>query len=602
MSSFFLHVSIFLLAFSPIIAYGQQESRTLESALPGDCCLHLSIKSPGENLCLILESLEIEGLDLLDIYRQLLTTNLVDATTQIETLATPEYLLQSRSLHFFVRDSEKSVSSFGFAIELDDESQRPSRESLKPIISTLSFVGRKLLANRSKAGGQLDNQISMFESGYRCTQVGRWVIVTHDRSTETAMVDNLQPGKGKRSGLSSTRAYVAAQDSCLDDAFLTCYLLPRRAKSLLNLWQQEVNQSLETVAWIQYSAQIKDTSVAPRLNLKTVFRRSEPAGGSSKYWDFYRAIEHYPAAELGNWQTLGAQNVDSKAWLERYKSDVSEASGRPVDSRSKDAVAKFLAGEGRSELGGNMVFAQMDDLSEQTWYFIGDRDKTAAAQQVTDFFVGMDKNYRQVGYDAQLDLETEGVWSLEIANAIDYGEEGPTLGDFGGDPYAGQKKDSADNDQVNVSWASKYAQKLDQWIVIGSKKAVVNAIRSYGKDFVETDFERVGTELKEFGIENQQPHKLIFVKPAAVMSSLRAGASDSLNRIFGFAWRLSDKAFDKVLKEGPGKFKLTNPQLLGFFVRRMVDRIERIGIRYSKYELIKDNQFLILESWNLSTD
>lgn len=479
MTNGFLNLLFSALALVPVAANGQPASISLEDALPADCCLHATIRSPAENVQQILESLQLDQRELPDTFRQLAKTTLIDETTRDESFAIPQYLLQSRSLHFFVRDSEKSVGAFGLAIELDDKSRRPSPESLQPIVSLVSFVARKLLANRSQAGTQLDKQISMFESSHGFAQVGRWVIVTHDRSTETELINRLNRKTSAGRVLSGNRAYLAAQRLCMDDAFLTCYMLPRRAKSILSLWEREVNQSLETVAWIHYSALFKNSERIARLNQKTVFRRTEPVGGSSKYWDFYRELKNYPNAKFGNWQIMTAQNVDLDAWLERYEKNQTQLAKRPSKDQAKDAVANFLAGKGRSELGGQIVYAEMDDQSNQTWYFIGDRDQNAAAQQVTDYFVGMDKNYRQVGYDVKLDMGTAGVWSLEIADAIRPPDESSDMGAMGGSFYSKPREGVNAKSQVAISWAKKYARQLDQWLVIGTKTPVENTIESY---------------------------------------------------------------------------------------------------------------------------
>jgi hypothetical protein len=565
--------------------YGNWQDTAIDQAVPVDIAMLVSVEQPAENISEILKYLDVPIDNLVDLFRELSTTDLVDATDVNAPQGDIFNFPNVDQLNFLLTNSRESVGEFAFVLKLDGPAKPIPDAGLKIMIRLLSKAAHRSLVDRTIPGGQVDSQLAMFESGYAQSVTGNWLVISHSSSLREKLIAKLRGTSAARS-LSNSRAFKIASKSKLEGAQIACFVSPRHSKSLIKLWGSVVVDSLNTVAWVQYSGRVSNFKDSMAFDQQTVFRRFSPPGGVSKYWDFYRPIEDLPEADLGQWSRISVRNVDMDQWINQYHQDVDNDG---VGERPFDAVKAFHSGIGRRSLGGLAFLVEMENGGEQAWYRVSRDVVDKAAAEVTDYFNGMTRNYQQAGYEIELDLSNTDVWELKIKDAIDTSSGTGDAAAMGSD-LEGPKATTPD-----IPWAHKYATLAGDWFVIGTRQAVLASTTENGSQNSSPLLEQFQLDLETFRLRRDAVHAFRMSRASSIASEFRSQTSKILNRLFGFSWRLSDAAYSAIEKQGMENLQLTNPQRLGYLVRRNIDKVLDSKTRYSKYELIEDQQYFCCE-------
>jgi hypothetical protein len=594
MTTKYIFLYVILVCFSISNASWGQTEIAIENIVPHDCGLVLSVENPSALLTIASEQFQVDEAEFIRLCDRILQTNLVDATDLDGNSTSNDlnFLTDAASVHFVLENSRKQVGAFGILIEMSNQSNGITKDSLVPLVKVGSFLLRRFLVDDSKIGGELDTQIAKFESGFQILKVQNWVLITHSHSLEKYVTGKVN-GEELGRPISSMRAFNVAKKEVLTNAIVKCYLSPRHLTSLSSLLRIESTGSneLDEIPWAQLSIGTEESSSSFKIKQLTAFGRTSPASGKNRYWDLYLPIEEFPDVDLGDWQRVAGSCVDQSKWNRQYLSDVNKVMGKEAAKNyADDPVSSFINGFSRESLGNLMLVAEMANGAEQSWYAVKPDMRDRARQEVSKYFTGMDANYRNAGYQTVLDDSKKDVWQLEVVDAQD--EPGSdSLDGFGS--IAPKKMSRQPATVPSKSWARKYATIFGNWFVIGSRDAVIKATKDPEKN--ETIKETVLDCLKTFSVQEHRPHSFRVFRPKALARSMQLQVATVLNGVFGFSWRLSNKAFAKVCEQGIKDSKLTNPQAIGFFVKKILDKVEKRRGSYVRLELVLQNHYVICQ-------
>lgn len=572
----------------------QDRSADVANWLPPNCAMLVSLHQPAKlagdfaNVAGLnpLEAVEFaRGICGLDV-RELAD----EQTTQMEVAGR---LLAASSIHLFITESRESIGEIGVLLEYEKGATPPNDEQLEWAVGFLCRRIGGALHVDSRLSGEINQRLSLFESGSVIDRFGDWIVVTTSPAVNRQVVDRLK-GVPELPALAGQRSWQASLSAELPSACVSCYCVPPLAKGLLVVLTKGSEEAWEKsrydeLAWARFSLNHEQSEKHWDIRRQLVLASTLPFLGAQADWEFFRPFEAFPKYGPEKWQLVSGRCLDLPArnnrWLEESR-QIPGSGEPPQTGPIEDPIRAFLNGTSRPTLGGHSVsfLAGKDDWME--FLNFREEDRQSAAESLGKYFADVDAGYRRAGYGTHFVEKPESLeWKLEIESDGAIGNL-PGPGDF----VFGDVREHYRTKQRRPAWTDRFGAVCDEWVVMGREKSVREALENpvASLDAIPGLLQEVAGQ---FGLSHY--HGFEVRQASAVERSWIHGMGVALTSAYSDTWLLSETSFKKALADEAVRNLLSFPQAAGVRARELVNRIAaREGLMDIRLEAVQENRYL----------